>query len=378
MIDQLTVNYSVGTTFNGGGIGYTAYNAALASYQKKWLHHLFASSANPSEIPADLITTMGIRGELLRKLPRYFGSVGYRWHDEAFDRFVAERLDDATIFHGWNQHSLYSLKAAKKRGSRLVLERASSHLLTAKQILEEEYRRFGVKAPVIDPISLETGLAEFDETDYVLVPSQFAYQSFLEQGYPKEKLHLLPFGVDVVTFQPQPKTTGVFTFLFVGQVGLRKGIPYLLEAWEQFRNEPVRLVLAGAVQSDLQAYLQAYPIARNISVGFVENIKEAYSQADVFVFPSLEEGMALVTLEAMASGLPVITTPNAGSIVTDGEDGFVVPIRDAVALAATMKLLYQDRKLSEKVGRAASRSAQEYTWEKYRQGLTTFYQLIAT
>ncbi|MDQ7028789.1 MAG: glycosyltransferase family 4 protein, partial [Ardenticatenia bacterium] len=88
-------------------------------------------------------------------------------------------------------------------------------------------------------------------------------------------------------------------------------------------------------------------------------------QADVFVFPSLQEGSALVTYEALACGLPVVTTPNAGSVVRDGIEGFLVPIRDVEALAARLEHLRADEGLHLEMGQAARRRAKAFTWEHY-------------
>jgi glycosyltransferase involved in cell wall biosynthesis len=97
-----------------------------------------------------------------------------------------------------------------------------------------------------------------------------------------------------------------------------------------------------------------------------------FQQADVFVFPSLYEGSALVIYEALASGLPVITTPNSGSVVRDGLEGYVVPIRDARALAEKIAQLYSDRALRKDMGARARRRAEEYPWSAYRRRLAEF------
>ena len=98
-------------------------------------------------------------------------------------------------------------------------------------------------------------------------------------------------------------------------------------------------------------------------------IQEEFCRADLFVLPTLAEGMALVHLEAMACGVPVITTPNCGSVVRDGIDGFIVPIRDAQALADRMQQLLEDRSLRARMGAAARERARDFTWQRYGERL---------
>ena len=98
-------------------------------------------------------------------------------------------------------------------------------------------------------------------------------------------------------------------------------------------------------------------------------IAEEYENADVFVLPSISEGSATVCYEALAMGLPVITTPNAGSVIRDGLDGFIVPIRDPRALADRIATLAGDRDLLDEMSHNARLSAQNYTWDCYGQRL---------
>ena len=96
-------------------------------------------------------------------------------------------------------------------------------------------------------------------------------------------------------------------------------------------------------------------------------IADVYRHADVFVFPSLIEGLGLVVLEAMASGLPVITTPNGpGEVVRDGVDGFVVPIRDVAAIVDKLEYLRTHPEERRRMGRNARERALSFTWARYQ------------
>ena len=124
------------------------------------------------------------------------------------------------------------------------------------------------------------------------------------------------------------------TFLFAGGISHRKGIKYLLEAWRRIRRPGWRLQLLGPLPADLgplEPYLDLVePLGR---VSHAE-MPARMASADVFVFPSLFEGSAVVTYEALACGLPSVVTPNAGSVVRDGIEGFVVPASQVDGLAA--------------------------------------------
>jgi glycosyltransferase involved in cell wall biosynthesis len=95
-------------------------------------------------------------------------------------------------------------------------------------------------------------------------------------------------------------------------------------------------------------------------------VAELYRTADILAYPSLHEGSALAILEAMASGLPIVTTPNSGSLVRDGIDGFITPLRDIDALAARIEQLYRNPEERRHMGRAACAHAQDFSWDHYR------------
>jgi glycosyltransferase involved in cell wall biosynthesis len=151
---------------------------------------------------------------------------------------------------------------------------------------------------------------------------------------------------------------------------LRKGNHYLAEAERILAQRRVEcdIRVVGPLEMDVS---KSRIFAGPTYLGQIprSEIHREYSAADIFVLPSLSEGMAIVTLEAMAMGLPVITTPNAGSCVRDGIDGLIVPARDASALALAIEQLLTDRDLRETMSRNARARAAEFTWEKYETRL---------
>ena len=187
----------------------------------------------------------------------------------------------------------------------------------------------------------------------------------------------VPYGIDdswlEVDASPVPGRV-----LCVGRVGLSKGSHYLAEA--------ARLLLRRRVRCDVRVVGPYDPavIARPefqgpAYVGQVPRSKviDEFRRADVFVFPTLCDSFGIVQLEAMACGVPVITTPNCGAVVRDGVDGFIVPIRDAAAIADKVELLLGDRELRARMSANARERAREFTWARYGERLIGALRTLA-
>jgi len=211
---------------------------------------------------------------------------------------------------------------------------------------------------------------ELELADTVLVPSSFV-KSTLEQ-YPgsAKKVIVNPFGVPANVSAPRQRTNPdePLRVLYVGSLTQRKGIAYLFEAVER-AGKAVSLTVVGRKvgQSDLlDKYCAKY---RWISSLPHSEILAEMRRNDVFVFPSLFEGLALVTGEAISQGLPVITTPNSGGtdILRDGRDGFIVPIRNSDAITERLLQLHDDRALLQQMSDSALERATEIHWQGYKQ-----------
>jgi glycosyltransferase involved in cell wall biosynthesis len=163
--------------------------------------------------------------------------------------------------------------------------------------------------------------------------------------------------------------------LFAGQVGLRKGVPHLLAAWERLRLQEARLWLAGSLALDRQYLARHTDGGNNVTyLGALPRTQllDLMRQVDLFVFPSLAEGFGLVIGEAMACGLPVLTTRNTGGteLITDGREGWCVPAHSVEALVERLEWACSNRDRLYEMGTQARRRAEEWTWGDYRQKLT--------
>jgi glycosyltransferase involved in cell wall biosynthesis len=178
--------------------------------------------------------------------------------------------------------------------------------------------------------------------DYVLCPSSFVRDSFLKRGFKPEQMLDIVFPVDLSCFTPareERPPQRPLTIINTGMLSLRKGTPYLLEAHRLIRKEvpDARLLLTDLVMDSAKPILARY---RDLAIEWSpslphDKLADRLRSADLFVLPSLEEGLVRTAQEAMACGLPVILTPNTGTndFVVEGVNGSVVPIRDPEAIA---------------------------------------------
>lgn len=362
--------------FNGGGIGTTAYHAVAGVYRHQLLKRLIVPSYRSSEINEEHISTVPSNPRGLHRLlgEQYSALIKDNLHD-----FLASRkLKKCDIFHGWAGMSLWSMRRAKKFGAITILDRASSHILTQNRLLQEEYQKWGIRKTPIHSWIIKKQLQEYQEADYIFVPSEFAYQSFIENGIDVRKLRLIPFGVNMRDGQRVTRNGGErrFKILYVGQISMRKGVQYLLQAWLSLNLENAELILVGAVDSEfkrvLDKFMSELDQLRVTLTGFTDPTPY-YQSADIFVFPSIEEGSALVTYEALAAGLPVVTTFNSGSVVRNGVEGVIVPIRDLIALEKAILQLYKDESLRKQMSQAAIKRAKDYTWFEYGERIARVY-----
>jgi glycosyltransferase involved in cell wall biosynthesis len=375
---MLKVIYSIDARLGASGVGYTGYNAAMGLYQADVLARLFVGSNAQTIIPSALIRQWGIVNRGLKYLGAKDSSgLIYYFDSMLFDAWVAAQLPKGDIFHSWHGHSLWSLRKAKQKTMVTVIERASSHPATAAQLLREEYQRWNV--PLRLPMwNHQRLLQEITEADYITIPSDFVRQSMIAGGVPERKLIEIPFGADLDQFSPSPATMAhPFRVIFAGQVSIRKGVPYLMEAWRQLQWSDAELWIVGGITPDFAALYHRWADLAGVKFwGHSAELPRLFQQGDAFVFPSIEEGSALVTYEAMACGLPVITTFNAGSVIRDGEDGLLVPIRDVGALCESLQHLRDEAAFRQQMGQAARERVAQFTWQAYRSQLVgTYYRI---
>jgi alpha-maltose-1-phosphate synthase len=321
---------------------------------------------------AELIYVVSSR---LRPL-RPFSEAILRWRNKCFDGWVAKRIarERPKAVVCYDSCAQRTFEGAKSLGTVCVLDQSIGHICTGLQLLREEAKLhpdFADSLPtnvpewLIERCSQEALLA-----DCVLSPSEYVRHSLIANGVEPARIAALPFGVDPERFQPGlGRMEKTFRLLFVGQLSQRKGIKYLLEAFRSLRLPSAELVLVGNVAGSGKGLLRYRDMFQHIPNVPRAEVHHWFERASVFVYPSLHEGSALAIYEALACGLPIITTPNSGSIVQDGIQGYIVPIRDVERLKEKILLLYENRELRQEMSRRARLRAEEFTWAAYRQRL---------
>lgn len=291
---------------------------------------------------------------------------------QAHDRHVARNVPDCDALIALSGRGLISGQVVQRRGGKYVCDRGSSHIVYQQRILHEEYERWGQKFPGIDPSMIDRELAEYERADVITVPSDFARRSFIDQGVPPAKLRKVPYGVRLERFS-RTATPDLerFDVLFVGGVSFRKGVPDLLDAFSRLEHPRKSLTFVGGVAPEMKRYLREHSLSAEIS--FLgrwpqTRLREVMSRVHVMVLPSIEEGLALVQAQAMACGCPVIASENTGArdLFTDGQEGFIVPIRSPALITERLQELADDGDLRQRMSEAAlSRTAGMGGWADY-------------
>lgn len=343
--------------------------------------HTFVS-LNKSMSGVDLATTVvtpscepNLRSKrFIEAVPGFLRSVCYRIPSApafmAEMRFISllNQFDAAYLFPGCSRRVLKILASDRKP---IFVERINCHTGTAKVILDEAYSRLG-----LDPqhaITSATAARETEEisfVDYVFCPSPEVMKSYESVGTPTQKLIQSSYGWSPDRFpnrcrEKSHDTSKPCVFLFVGYLSVRKGTHLLLRAWEKAGINGTLMLYGNmepAIQQTCSEILDRPDVVWH---RYSSDVSEAYSAADVFAFPSLEEGSPLVTYEAMAHGLPMLVSPMAaGGIVRDEIDGVVIPPYDEESWVEALKRLSTDVELRRHFGEAARKQADEFTWEK--------------
>lgn len=300
------------------------------------------------------------------------------WAERGYDRHVARRwAGRVACIYGFELSSLETFRAQKRAGGLCVLSQPIAHYRTLEAILREEQRKFPEAATGYDQ-HLEASLSQVNAikeeelalADLIVAQSDYVAETLRSAGVPAEKIVALPSAAPPVQ---QPRETfprDEVIFLSAGSQSLRKGTHYLLEAWRSLDSHAgLKLWLVGNNTLPATPYAglpgevwrtPAVPKAR---------LLELYRSASVLVLPTLAEGFAYVVLEAMAAGLPIITTRNSGcgDFVRDGENGWLVPAGDADALAGRLRWCAANRDRLPHMGEISRQRAASWTWDHFTQ-----------
>lgn len=262
-----------------------------------------------------------------------------------FDHWVLKQLEPGNHIISSYGYVNKCFAFVRRHGGKTFLDGGNSHIENFWEVMSEEHRRWHCPYPPGPPYWFERSRAMLAEVDYVLSPSSYVTKSFLARGFTPEQILKNVYPVDLSLFQPdaspRPEKRPL-TVINTGSLSLRKGTPYLLEAFRLVRCKipDARLLLTRIIEDSIRPVLRKYqdlPIEWSPPLPHSQ-LAERLRSADIFILPSLEEGLVRTALEAMACGLPVVLTPHTGAndLVVPGVNGEVVPIRDPQAIAGAV------------------------------------------
>lgn len=295
------------------------------------------------------------------------------YNKKNIDRIVCkflEKNNEADVLLGLAGVALRSGRKILNNNKIFVCERSSSHIVYQDNLLADEYKINNRKFYRAHNWIIENELKEYEMADMILTPSNFVKNSFDKKNINKVKV--VNFGVNTKNFfrdENIKKNQKFFDILFVGAISLRKGLHYLLEAFQKFKHPNKRLHIVGNHTLDKDFFEKKINKDSIVYHGHVNHYKlnNLYNNSHVFVLPSIEEGFATVILQAAAAGCPVIVSENTGAaeFVKNNKIGFVVPIRDANAIANKLENLSENKDLLVEFSDKAAKTMQKNTWSDY-------------
>lgn len=338
------------------------------------------------EVPADRITC------LWRSMPRKIWSAlrSRRQQSDAYAVYCKKNaafgtavvrggFGNADAVYGFNGAAVEIFEAARSQGRLRVLDQTIAPLRSMAALLEEERQRWpDWDLESADPSEsvkrmIDREQAEWEQADRILCGSEFVADALSDEGVPADRIQVIRWGNQLATGEVtrDPWEGRALRVLVAGTVELRKGVPYVVEAAKLLPNERFEFRSVGSVRLSRTALAQVQEFVDVKGAVTRVEMPSHYAWADVLLHPSLAEGSANVCHEAMASGLPVITTPNAGSAVVDGESGFIVPIRCAESIASRLAVLADDADLWQRMSEQAREASVKVSPATYQRHLSS-------
>lgn len=319
-------------------------------------------------------------GEIrLRQAPRKgpegiyheYNAVGRRFAESVraeLQRVAARR--PAPVFFAYDTGALESLQWCRENKVPCVLDQIDPGRVETDLVCAEEraWPGWAIRPTVVPTEYFARREQEWKLADRIIVNSRWSREALIKQGVAEHKLIVVPLSYEPPLLHSEPGARDLslshrqpLRVLFLGQVILRKGIQHLIQAARMLDGENIRFDIVGTIGISADALRHAPKNVRFHGRASNDQARAWYRQSDVFVLPTLSDGFAITQLEAMAHGLPVVATDCCGDVVTDGADGFIVPTRDAAALARSFQRYLADRGLLAAQSAAARVKAGQFT-----------------
>lgn len=357
-----------------------ALGAVFSAYPRFKLRH--------EQLPAQKIRTwpwlqtpyMAVAWRMPARVRREWEWVG----QQAMDAHVARTLPECDVLVALSGGGLKSGKRVQARGGVYVCDRGSAHIRVQNELMCAEAERWGFAFEGIDPRVMEQEEREYAQADAITVPSTFSLRSFVSQGVVAERVHLLPYGVDVSRFQPDGAASEEgFDVLYAGSMTLNKGVPYLLKAFRALVHPRKRLWMAGTPDEAFIARMKVlglWPDDVHL-LGHLpqDELARRMSRSHVLVLPSMQDGFGMVLSQAMACGCVPVASSHTGAwdAFEDGLSGLVFPAGDADALAERLQRLADEPDLRLAMREAALLKVRDVGgWQRYGDQAYLLYQSL--
>ena len=308
----------------------------------------------------------------------------YRYHDQRVAHALWHLDGQVDVVHVWPRATVHTAATARALGIPTVREVPNTHTAFAYERVAEENARLGLESVsghshTPDPVSLELEEREYEAVDMLAVPSEYSRTTFLDHSVAGDRLALHRYGFDPERFPvPPPRPANVeegLRAVFVGRCEPRKGLHYALQAWlDSGAGERGTFTICGDFYPGYDRVLARWLAHPSVQVsGFVDDVGALMRASDVLVLPSVEDGSALVTYEAQASGCVLVVSDASGARCEHMRSGLVHQAGDVETLTSHLRLVDGDRNLLTQLRTRTLESRDQLTWEQGVRDLETIY-----
>jgi glycosyltransferase involved in cell wall biosynthesis len=356
-------------------VGYRAYWIYKKAKERKLNIEVFCRDTWKEEEGVIKVVPMG--GKISRALNAFrilvYPKFNHRKYDNALFWFFLKkhlRKKEISLIHTFEDF-VFNTKVP------VILDMPMAHPIYVINVLQKKGIFLDNEIKEV-PNSLKKAI---NGANVIIAPSQFVRDSLILAGCKDEKIKIIPFGVGIrkkincVYIENKLKQSDKLIFLFMGSVNFRKGIPYLLKAWSKLNLKDAELWILGRIYKSVKNFLKKENLnLSNVKFwGFQTDTQKFLEKAHIYLFPTLFEGSSKSVYEAMSFGLPVITTYNAGSIVEDGKEGFIIPIADVDAICERVLYFYKEPEKIIEMGIRAFEKVKNFTWDIYGEKVLKIY-----
>ncbi|MEP7165505.1 MAG: glycosyltransferase family 4 protein [Ferruginibacter sp.] len=364
------------------------FHSGFAFGKDSWVYKLFSklpskiynkiSNRFIDEVPDRYIRRylfLEINAMLKIRLPGQDEETVFFRRNERFQKSISEAsITAADAVIGFDTSSWILAEKCKKMGKIFFLDVCTPHPVANDTVYLNLIKRFPEwKLPNRQKpqTHIAVELAEMELAGHIVVASNFALGTYVKQGVGRQKISINSYGVDSQQFKPLKKKQmqeDIIRFVFVGLVNARKGVPFLLETWKKISAKNIELTLIGSISAANENYIRTHFPSVIIKGKLAKKeLKEQLPNYDIFVFPSFFDGFGLVIPEAMASGLPVITTSATcgPDLIENGNQGFVIEPGNEEQLRSAIEFFINQEDKLQSMGQQARLKVEDLTWDAY-------------